>query len=167
MRINFSKIKAKKDKFNVPYNTEFLVEKTKEPIYAQEGDAGADLCWVPDVLRQEKQTYTLKPGERHLFGTNLSFEIPLGYVGLIHSRSGLANKNGVIVLNAPGVVDSGYRGEVMVNLINLSREEQTINAGDRIAQIIIQKFESVEFVEQNVLSESIRGTNGHGSTGTS
>lgn len=127
------------------------------PSYAHAGDAGADLCSVED--------YMLKPGESYLFNTGISMSMPNDWVGLVHPRSGLAAKKKVTVLNAPGTVDSGYRGLIKVNLINHSTEPVSIAVGDRIAQIVFQKFETATFVEAEELTSTIRGTGGHGSTG--
>lgn len=129
----------------------------KIPTRATPGDAGADLYSVEEVW--------MSPGERHLIDTGVALEIPAGHVGYVCPRSGLAAKFGVTVLNAPGVVDSGYRGPIKVNLINLSYATQVISPGDRIAQLIIQKIEPLEFEVVAELEESIRGVNGHGSSG--
>lgn len=128
------------------------------PAYAHEGDAGADLYAAADV--------ELKPGERSLVPTGLAIALPVGYVGLVHPRSGLAAKLGVTVLNAPGTVDAGYRGEILVNLINHDpRAVALIRRGDRIAQLVVQRVERADFCEVTELPTSARGTGGHGSTG--
>lgn len=127
------------------------------PAYAQQGDAGVDLY--------STENFTLQPGERRLVGTGISVAIPEGYVGLIHPRSGLAKSFGLSMVNAPGTIDSGYRGEVKVNLINLGQESITFVYGSRIAQMIFQKVEEVVFTEVDELEDSERGSNGHGSTG--
>lgn len=127
------------------------------PTYANPGDAGADLYSVEHV--------ELHPGNRYLIDTGVGFEIPEGWVGLVHPRSGLATRLGVTVLNAPGTVDSGYRGKVMVNLINHGSAIVRISKGDRIAQIVFQKVATVSFFEVDDLNDSIRGAGGHGSTG--
>jgi dUTP pyrophosphatase len=127
------------------------------PIYAHVTDAGADIYSDTTVL--------LYPGERQLVGTGLGLEIPYGYVGLIHPRSGLANKYGLSVVNTPGTIDSGYRGEIMVNLINLGDQLVKLEAQTRIAQLLIQKVESAEFMEVEELNNSDRNSRGHGSTG--
>jgi dUTP pyrophosphatase len=128
------------------------------PAYAHDGDAGADLHAAVDV--------ELKPGERALVPTGVSVALPLGYVGLVHPRSGLASKLGVTVLNAPGTVDAGYRGEILVNLINHDpRNPALISRGDRIAQLVVQRVERADFVEVAELPSSVRGARGHGSTG--
>lgn len=128
------------------------------PTYARPGDAGADLYSCDDV--------DVAPGQHHLVDTGLAFAIPSGWVGLVHPRSGLAAKYGVTVLNAPGTVDSGYRGKVMVNLINLGSEIFTVSKGDRIAQLVLQRVEEAVFIEvEGQLSATARGDSGHGSTG--
>jgi dUTP pyrophosphatase len=127
------------------------------PAYAQAGDAGADL--------RASEAGSLEPGERRLVATGVSVAIPAGYVGLVHPRSGLAAKNGITVLNAPGTVDSGYRGEVKVNLFNSSSEVWHYAVGDRIAQIVFQRYEIADFVRVETLPGSDRGASGHGSTG--
>ena len=129
------------------------------PSYAHPGDAGADLHTTVDV--------TLGPGERAMVPTGLSIALPDGYVALVHPRSGLAARHGVSVVNTPGTIDAGYRGEITVMLINHDpRESVTLARGDRIAQLVIQRFERARFVEVGVLPESVRGTGGYGSTGT-
>jgi len=126
--------------------------------YAHEGDAGADLYAATDV--------ELKPGERVLVPTGIAIALPDGYVGLVHPRSGLAAKLGVTVLNAPGTVDAGYRGEILVNLINHDPSTPAlIRRGDRIAQLVVQRVERADFVEVPELPASVRGAGGHGSTG--
>lgn len=128
------------------------------PTYAKEGDAGADLYSNEDVI--------LYPGQRALVKTGISISMPNSYVGLVHPRSGMAAKFGVTVTNAPGTVDSGYRGEVMVNLINHGIEPFYITKGDRIAQIVFQQFSRANFEEVDSLDDSERGSGGHGSTGS-
>ena len=128
------------------------------PAYSTEGDAGADLTSVAEV--------TLAPGERALVPTGISVALPPGTVGLVHPRSGLAARHGVTVVNAPGTVDSGYRGEVLVNLVNLDpREPFTVRVGDRIAQLVVQHYLHGHFADVDSLPESARGETGHGSTG--
>lgn len=128
------------------------------PAFAHDGDAGADLTSVEHVV--------LAPGERKLVRTGVSIALPDGYVGLVHPRSGLAAKNGLSIVNAPGTVDAGYRGEVLVNLINLDRAiDIELPAGSRIAQLVIQKVERPEFKVIAEHNETERGTDGHGSTG--
>lgn len=128
------------------------------PAYAHPGDAGADLCTMVDVR--------LEPGERVLVPTGLSVALPLGYVALVHPRSGLAARCGLSIVNTPGTVDAGYRGEVKVLLVNLDpREPVVLRRGDRIAQLVIQQVEQARFVEVDALPESVRGEGGYGSTG--
>ena len=129
------------------------------PAYAHPGDAGADLQTTVDL--------TLAPGERALVPTGISIALPEGYVALVHPRSGLAARHGLSIVNTPGTVDAGYRGEIKVLLINHDPVESvTLSRGDRIAQLVIQRFERARFVEVGVLPESARGAGGYGSTGT-
>lgn len=125
---------------------------------AQE-DAGVDLTFCGD------QGVLLAPGERRLFPTGLAIELPPGYEGQVRPRSGLALKKGITVLNAPGTIDPGYRGEVGVILINLSNNAQSIEPGERIAQLIVAPYAEVKFVEAAALADSERSTGGFGSTG--
>ncbi len=128
------------------------------PTSGNSGDAGYDL--------RSAVSHVLKPGDRALLPTGVSLALPPGYVGLVHPRSGLAAKHGVTVLNAPGTVDAGYRGEIAVTLINHGDADFAIAKGDRIAQIVFQKFESASFVQVSELPGSLRGSSGFGSTGT-
>ena len=128
------------------------------PAYARAGDAGADLYCTTDVV--------LPPGERAVVGTGVAIALPVGYAGFVHPRSGLAARAGLSIVNAPGTVDAGYRGEILVCLINLDpREELRLRRGDRIAQLVVQKVEHARFVEVEELPTSERGAGGHGSTG--
>jgi dUTP pyrophosphatase len=128
------------------------------PTYAREWDAGADLYATESV--------EIWPGEHRLIGTGIAVEVPVGFVGLIHPRSGLAAKNGVTVLNTPGTIDAGYRGELKVILINLDKYKPfTVNKGDRIAQFVLQEVAVSEFVEVEELSDSVRQDGGFGSSG--
>lgn len=128
------------------------------PQYAHPGDAGADLRAAHDVA--------LAPGERGLVGTGVAVALPEGYVGLVTPRSGLAAKAGLSIVNAPGVIDSGYRGEIKVCLINLDpRETIRLRAGERIAQLLVMPFVSATFVEVSALDDTVRGDGGYGSTG--
>ncbi len=128
------------------------------PRYAKGGDAGADIVSRIDI--------TLAPGERALVPTGIAIALPAGYVALVHPRSGLAIKHGVTMVNAPGTVDAGYRGELQVILINHAKSETvSFKRGDRIAQLVIQKVERAEFVEVRELPGSGRGSGGFGSTG--
>jgi dUTP pyrophosphatase len=128
------------------------------PSYAHPGDAGADLTTTVDVR--------LEPGERAMVPTGLSLALPDGYVALVHPRSGLAARFGVSIVNAPGTVDAGYRGEIKVMLINLDPAEPVVlRRGDRIAQLVVQEFTRARFVEVPSLPDSARGAGGYGSTG--
>lgn len=128
------------------------------PTYAHPGDAGADLRSTVDV--------TLAPGERALVPTGISIALPAGFVALIHPRSGLAARHGLSIVNTPGTVDAGYRGEIKVLLVNHDRVAPVrLARGDRIAQLVIQRFERARFVEVDALPESVRGAGGYGSTG--
>jgi dUTP pyrophosphatase len=128
------------------------------PRYAEPGDAGVDLVTTRDVV--------LQPGERALVGTGIAVALPHGYVGFVHPRSGLAARAGLSVVNAPGTVDSGYRGEIKVCLINHDRAASlSLRRGDRIAQLVVQKVEHAVFHEVDELPESQRGVGGYGSTG--
>ncbi|HET6166558.1 MAG TPA: dUTP diphosphatase [Marmoricola sp.] len=128
------------------------------PAYAHPGDAGADIHAREDV--------TLAPGERALVPTGIALALPEGYVALVHPRSGLAHRNGLSIVNAPGTIDAGYRGEVQVCLVNLDPATPIeLRRGDRIAQLVIQRVETARFVEADELPVSARGAGGHGSTG--
>ena len=128
------------------------------PSYAHPGDAGADLVTTVDVH--------LEPGERVLVPTGIAMALPDGYVGLVHPRSGLAARFGVSIVNAPGTVDAGYRGEITVLLVNLDPTEPVrLSRGDRIAQLVVQRVEKARFVEVDRLPGSARGDGGYGSTG--
>lgn len=131
----------------------------RPPHRAHPTDAGADLHAAVD------RAVTIKPGQRKLIPTGVTLAIPTGFVGLVHPRSGLAAKHGVTVLNTPGTIDSDYRGEVMVCLINHGPRQHTIQPGDRIAQLLIQKVELSTFVNVDNLDTTQRGTGGFGSTG--
>ena len=129
------------------------------PVRAHPGDAGADLCATEDI--------SLAPGQRALVGTGIAIALPEGTVGLVHPRSGLAAKHGLSVVNTPGTIDAQYRGEIKVCLINHDPENSIdITRGMRIAQLVIQRVELVDFVETTELAETERGTAGYGSTGT-
>lgn len=143
-------------------NVEILVRRLDPevplPAYAHPGDAGADLTTTVDVH--------LAPGERAVVPTGIAVALPDGYVALVHPRSGLAARCGVSIVNAPGTVDAGYRGEIKVVLVNLDPAEPvTLRRGDRIAQLVVQRFERAGFVEVDRLPESARGEGGYGSTG--
>lgn len=153
------------ESYNEPEHVEVLVRSVNadQPAvlrYAHAGDAGADLSTTEEV--------TLKPFERALVPTGVSIALPAGYVALVHPRSGLAVKQGVTVLNAPGTVDSGYRGEIKVPLINLDPEHTVVfHPGDRIAQLVIQRYVEARFIPADVLPGSDRAERGFGSTGVS
>ena len=143
-------------------NVDILVRRLDDavalPAYAHPGDAGADLTTTVDV--------DLAPGERAMVPTGISIALPEGYVALVHPRSGLAARCGISIVNAPGTVDAGYRGEVKVMLINLDPAEPvSLRRGDRIAQLVVQRVEHARFVEVEELPESARGEGGYGSTG--
>lgn len=127
------------------------------PGFAHPGDAGADLT--------ASESVTLEPGGRALVPTGLAIAIPEGYAGFVLPRSGLAIRHGVTVINAPGLIDSGYRGELRVGLVNLGTSAFTIESGDRIAQLVIMAVQTPEFVEVDELDETSRGSGGFGSTG--
>jgi len=128
------------------------------PAYAKPGDAGADL--------RSRIDFELEPGERALVPTGVAIALPDGYVGLVHPRSGLATKNGITIVNAPGTVDSGYRGELMVTLLNTDKTKSFhVQRGDRIAQLVIQKYEHATFTVVDELDQTERGSSGFGSSG--
>ena len=128
------------------------------PAYAKPGDAGADL--------RSRVDFELEPGERALVPTGVAIALPEGYVGLVHPRSGLATKNGITIVNAPGTVDSGYRGELMVTLLNTDKTKSFhVQRGDRIAQLVIQKYEHATFTVVDELEQTERGSSGFGPSG--
>jgi dUTP pyrophosphatase len=128
------------------------------PAYARPGDAGADLVTTVDA--------TVAPGERVLLPTGVAIALPVGYAAFVHPRSGLAVRYGVSLLNAPGTVDAGYRGEIKVSLVNLDpREKVVLRRGDRIAQLVVQRVEHAVFHVVDALPGSSRGADGFGSTG--
>ena len=137
------------------------VQKIKDnaiiPKYAHEGDAGVDLY--------STEEYLLKPGERVLVSTGIKVAIPKGYEAQIRPKSGLALKHGISVVNTPGTIDSGYRGEVGVIAVNLGKEEYKIEKGKKVAQMVINKVEEAEFEEVDELDETSRNDGGFGSTG--
>ena len=142
----------------VPLPIQRLDDGLPLPSYAHDGDAGADLY--------AREAVVLEPGARQLVPTGVAIALPEGYVGLVHPRSGLATKVGLSIVNAPGTVDSGYRGEIKVCLINLDPHTPIrLERGDRIAQLVIQRVERAEFIEMDELDETTRGAGGHGSTG--
>jgi dUTP pyrophosphatase len=128
------------------------------PTYAHPGDAGADLVTTVDL--------TLGPGERAMVGTGIAVALPDGYAAFVHPRSGLAHRLGVSIVNTPGTVDAGYRGEITVVLVNHDlRDSVVFRRGDRIAQLVVQRVEQARFEEVPQLPSSARGTGGYGSTG--
>ena len=141
-------------------NIKKLKENATIPTYGSEYAAGADLYACVD------ENVTIKPHETKMIPTGLAMEIPVGYAGLIYARSGLASKKGLAPANKVGVVDSDYRGEVMVALHNHSNEEKTIEPNERVAQLVVAPFLKVDFNEVDELNETDRGEGGFGSTGT-
>jgi dUTP pyrophosphatase len=128
------------------------------PAYALPGDAGADLSLADDV--------DLAPFERALVGTGVAVAIPEGYAGFVHPRSGLAHRLGLSLVNAPGTIDAGYRGEIKVNLVNLDPTTPLrLRRGDRVAQLVVQPVVQARFLPVEELPDSVRGSGGHGSTG--
>lgn len=127
------------------------------PEQAHRGDAGADLFSVEEVV--------IPPGERRDVGTGLALAIPWGHAGFVQPRSGLAFKHGIMVVNSPGLIDAGYRGEVRVSLYNSGKEPFVVRVGERIAQLVVQKVEEAEFVAAAELPETARGEGGFGSSG--
>ena len=129
------------------------------PEHAHPGDAGADLYAAEAAV--------IEPGERVVVPVGFSMAIPVGYAGLVMPRSGLASRHGITVANAPGLIDSGYRGEVKVALINHSREPFSVERGDRIAQLVVVAVATPEFLQVSELEETERGSGGFGSSGLS
>ncbi|MDI6908586.1 dUTP diphosphatase [Nocardioides sp.] len=128
------------------------------PSYAHPGDAGADLLTTVDV--------TLAPGERAMVPTGIALALPEGYAAFVHPRSGLAARHGLSIVNTPGTIDAGYRGEIKVMLVNHDpREPIELRRGDRIAQLVVQRVERARFTEVGELPGSVRGAGGYGSTG--
>ena len=136
-----------------------VAEGAPLPRYALPGDAGADLTVTEDV--------ELAPFQRALVGTGVAVAIPEGYAGFVHPRSGLAARHGLSLVNAPGTIDAGYRGEIRVNLVNLDPTTPlTLRRGDRVAQLVVQPVVRARFVPVDELPGSVRGEAGHGSTGS-
>lgn len=129
----------------------------KMPSYAHPGDSGMDLYSSEDIV--------LKPGERKLVKTGIKIAVPEGFEAQVRPKSGIAVKNGVTVLNTPGTIDSGYRGEVQVILVNLGKEAFKVEKGKKIAQLVIAKVEQAEIEEVEKLDDTSRNTGGFGSTG--
>ena len=139
-------------------SVDVLIIAPELPVYSHPGDAGADL--------KSTDAVTLAPGERAVIGTGVSIALPDGYVAFVVPRSGLAAKHGITVVNAPGTVDAGYRGEIKVTLLNTDQSAPyTIAPGDRIAQMIVQPVSRARFVPVETLPGSLRGDGGFGSTG--
>jgi dUTP pyrophosphatase len=135
-----------------------LSEAARPPAQAHEGDAGYDL--------HAAEAATIGPGERASVGTGIAIAIPEGQAGLVIPRSGLAARHGISVVNAPGLIDSGYRGELRVLLLNTDTDEAfTVQPGDRIAQLVLVAVETPELLEVEELDETVRGAGGFGSTG--
>ncbi|MBD8077974.1 dUTP diphosphatase [Cellulosimicrobium arenosum] len=135
-----------------------LLDDVPVPAYSHPGDAGADLVTTVDVR--------LAPGERALVPTGVSIALPDGYAAFVHPRSGLATRHGLTVVNAPGTVDAGYRGEIKVTLLNTDAHEAVeLHRGDRIAQLVVQKVERARFLVAERLPGSHRGSGGFGSSG--
>ncbi|NRD25911.1 dUTP diphosphatase [Frigoribacterium sp. VKM Ac-2836] len=133
-------------------------EAASVPVYSHPGDAGADLLSTDDLV--------LRPGHRALVGTGVSIALPDGFAAFVMPRSGLAAKHGITVVNAPGTVDAGYRGEIKVSLLNTDLEaDHHVAVGDKIAQLVIMPVVRATFVPVTTLPESVRGVGGHGSTG--
>ncbi|KPM30999.1 Deoxyuridine 5'-triphosphate nucleotidohydrolase [Croceitalea dokdonensis DOKDO 023] len=138
-----------------------IINKSKHPLPHYETNASAGM----DLRANISEPITLQPLERTIVKTGLFIELPLGYEAQVRPRSGLAAKNGITVLNAPGTVDADYRGEIGVILVNLSNEDFTIKDGERVAQLVIAKHERASWNEVNQLSNTARGSGGFGSTG--
>lgn len=138
-----------------------VINKSKHPLPAYQTMLSAGLDLSADI----EAPVTLKPLERKLIGTGLYIELPVGFEAQIRPRSGLAYKYGVTVLNSPGTIDADYRGEIKVLLVNNSDQTFTVQDGERIAQMIVAKYEQIEWELQDFLSETERGSGGYGSTG--
>ena len=154
-----TRVTRKKDEINMlTVNIKQLDSTLPLPSYARQGDAGCDLY--------SRTNAKLKPGERKLIPTGISVAIPPGYAGFIQPKSGLALRNGIGIVNAPGLIDAGYRGEIYVVLINHDRKKEfEIKRGDKICQLVIQKVEKINFAAVTELDETQRGEAGFGSTG--
>lgn len=136
-----------------------IVSKKYMPVYATEQSAGMDLRAVTD------EPIVIKPMQRQLVKTGLFIQLPVGYEAQIRPRSGLALKKGITVLNSPGTIDADYRGEIGVLLINMSQEDFVVNDGERIAQMVIAKYERAELIQVDSLDDSERGDGGWGHSG--
>lgn len=141
-------------------NVKKLRPDARLPVYGTEFSAGADLCACLDA------PVTLQPGETKLISIGIAMEIPAGYAGLVFARSGLASKRHLAPANKVGVIDPDYRGEFFVPLHNHGPVPQTVEPGERIAQMILTPFLTAQFVETETLSDTVRGAGGFGSTGT-
>lgn len=142
----------------MPETVDVLIVASEPPVYAHPGDAGADLVAAEAV--------TLAPGQRALVGTGVRIALPEGYVAFVVPRSGLAAKHGITIVNAPGTVDAGYRGEIKVALLNTDASSAyDIAVGDRIAQLIVMPVPRANFIPVDELPDSARGDGGFGSTG--
>ena len=142
----------------MPETVDVLIVAPEPPVYAHPGDAGADLV-AAEAVR-------LEPGQRALVGTGVRIALPDGYAAFVVPRSGLATKHGITIVNSPGTVDAGYRGEIKVPLINLDPEHtMEFHRGDRIAQLVIQRYVEAKFIEAETLPGSDRAERGFGSTG--
>ena len=143
---------------SVQVPVKILDEGLPRPSYAKPGDAGLDLRSTEDIV--------IEPGQRALIGTGIALAIPQGYAGFVQPRSGLAIKQGMTLVNTPGLIDSGYRGEIRIIALNADKEHAiAIKRGDRIAQLVIQEVPAVELVEVEELSSSERADTGFGSSG--
>ena len=143
---------------SVKVPVKILDEGLPRPSYAKPGDAGLDLRSTEDIV--------IEPGQRALIGTGIALAIPQGYAGFVQPRSGLAIKQGMTLVNTPGLIDSGYRGEIRIIALNTDKEHAiAIKRGDRIAQLVIQEVPAVELVEVEELSSSERADTGFGSSG--
>jgi dUTP pyrophosphatase len=145
-----------------PHTVEVLLQRLDPelpaPSYAHDGDAGADLVTAVDVV--------LEPGERAVVPTGTAIALPPGYAAFVHPRSGLAARCGMALVNAPGTIDSGYRGEIQVIVVNLDPSTAVrLSRGDRLAQLVIQRVERAHFIEVDELPDSARAGDGFGSTG--
>lgn len=156
--MSFTPSDPKRSPHELQIEVKLLDEGLTVPGYALPGDAGADLCTTIEV--------SLGPGERQLVPTGIAMAIPEGFAGFIHPRSGLAVRSGLSIVNAPGTIDAGYRGEIKVPLINLDRSETIyLQRGERIAQLVLQPVFQAAFTAVEQLSDSVRKDSGFGSTG--
>ena len=143
---------------NVDIRIKKLTEEAIIPQYANDGDAGLDVCSIEDI--------EINPGQRKFIHTGLAIEIPEGFAGFMQPRSGLAIKHGISIVNTPGLIDSGYRGELKIILINTDKSEPFhISKGDRVAQLVIQEVPHINLIEVDDLNTSKRGEKGFGSSG--